>query len=1196
MKDPIRRRSILSRADLLGVLATGETSAINYLANTLRLEQLNIALDNENIDHINFFTKDRIVKAMTKAFVEVESQVNLAQNLKPTAGFWLLDRREATTLEVAQEDETEFSTPVIWRERPDIAPVYYPLVSPRSLLPRLFHHLKHQRQGRAVDVDAVVRKLGRGEYLYHIPRASRRSLGRHLHVIEDRHLHLIPYWTDQGLFASLLGSFLPDYASSHDVLTEGQSAGWVLPPQNSVVVVFSDFGALSEQPTEQIAVWLRIGRELQRLGCKLIAVLPCHPDECDPRLREFFMLEPWEPLRQLEKLSKVQRREQANELLALLAPAIRLEPGLLRSVRLAVARHGYHFSASVEAAVWQHPDMLEHSSIAATFSQTARNRWLDAFAASEDEAVKQTVLDTLREWRAPLRQHVWFEEITSLDGDSRRLILPSDLVDANQYFLHLSQRYERDALESRVDSATCSWFQRMEQRLPQNSWDLPDVGTALQRIAAQVHKDEAQFHADHPIDPSKLRASQLPEQVASLYQQGESLLIGSPVEMGLVVGSPLGQIRLRRGLLYLESLPAANEGTALTPLIRQSFQFQVSADDVEIKPSPDVVGLMLRSDVETLYFKQIHKPIWAEGIGRDQYGLYADIILSDITQRFRWISPRTFLMGSSESEMQIYNDKVQHQVTIPQGFWLADSAVTQALWQVVMGSNPSDFKDNPNNPVEQVSWNDAQRFINKLNSLIPRLQVQLPNESQWEYAYSTGTHPQSSFEDVPEKVSSPNSVYDIFLAYSTKDRERLTPLLNALTKQGWSVFWSHRSIHEGENWSIKIRQAISESRCVVVVWSKHSIDSEWVMEEASIGRSRGVLCTVKIDEVDAPFGFGLRSITNFIDWNGDVNHPVFIHLSRDIQQFLGNDLVQPKEKTIPVKSLPPNSWGLYEMRGNVLEWCQDWWQRESPAWGNFDSGARRVLRGGSWLSDEEEMRYGNLPNYRSNHIGFRLALSHSEFKSGQQVDESTINSQLITNEARIRSLTMQDLSSFNQRLADVLGISYEEMQVLEDLDYEIDEEFAYNLIRFPEFDEDAFPEAKAILDKIGLDGSRSVRVEPLQYHTSDDEYIESHDDSDSHEAWTWWENIARDAVMDMLDIVEIDKENHVLRFHEKKVVDKVITNYDELLSFLSRIADDECSANAPFEGGESIFNWDSQAIAESVLMEHSRHLYNFFNQ
>lgn len=131
------------------------------------------------------------------------------------------------------------------------------------------------------------------------------------------------------------------------------------------------------------------------------------------------------------------------------------------------------------------------------------------------------------------------------------------------------------------------------------------------------------------------------------------------------------------------------------------------------------------------------------------------------------------------------------------------------------------------------------------------------------------------------------SMYDIFLSYSTQDRGRLRPLFDALSRQGWSVFWDHQSIHTGENWHRKIDESINNSRCVVVVWSKQSVQSEWVLEEASKGKARNVLLPIRIDGVEPPFGFALRQTGDFTRWNGKPDHPAFIELAAQVYSLLG---------------------------------------------------------------------------------------------------------------------------------------------------------------------------------------------------------------------------------------------------------------------------------------------------------------------
>ncbi|WP_418869123.1 SUMF1/EgtB/PvdO family nonheme iron enzyme, partial [Segatella hominis] len=97
----------------------------------------------------------------------------------------------------------------------------------------------------------------------------------------------------------------------------------------------------------------------------------------------------------------------------------------------------------------------------------------------------------------------------------------------------------------------------------------------------------------------------------------------------------------------------------------------------------------------------------------------------------------TFMMGATSEMQDPYRwEKPVHQVTLTNDYYMGKYEVTQALWEAVMGSNPSYFKGD-NLPVETVSWNDCQEFISKLNSLTGR-KFRLSTEAEWEYAARGG--------------------------------------------------------------------------------------------------------------------------------------------------------------------------------------------------------------------------------------------------------------------------------------------------------------------------------------------------------------------------------------------------------------------------------------------------------------------------
>ncbi|NUM33352.1 MAG: SUMF1/EgtB/PvdO family nonheme iron enzyme [Candidatus Brocadiae bacterium] len=112
-------------------------------------------------------------------------------------------------------------------------------------------------------------------------------------------------------------------------------------------------------------------------------------------------------------------------------------------------------------------------------------------------------------------------------------------------------------------------------------------------------------------------------------------------------------------------------------------------------------------------------------------GIPIEKTISGISMRL--IPPGRFWMGSPEGEKDRGSDEKRHRVIISKAFYVGKYEVTQAQWQAVMGNNPAYFKDSGSNaPVEQVSWNDCQKFCKKTG-------FKLLTEAQWEYACRAGT-------------------------------------------------------------------------------------------------------------------------------------------------------------------------------------------------------------------------------------------------------------------------------------------------------------------------------------------------------------------------------------------------------------------------------------------------------------------------
>lgn len=105
----------------------------------------------------------------------------------------------------------------------------------------------------------------------------------------------------------------------------------------------------------------------------------------------------------------------------------------------------------------------------------------------------------------------------------------------------------------------------------------------------------------------------------------------------------------------------------------------------------------------------------------------------------------TFMMGSPESEKDSYDEETQHKVTLTNSHYMGKYTVTQKQWKVLMGNNPSDTKGGKF-PVTDVSWEDCQKFIKKLNAKTGG-GYRLPTEAEWEYACRAGTITAYTFGD-----------------------------------------------------------------------------------------------------------------------------------------------------------------------------------------------------------------------------------------------------------------------------------------------------------------------------------------------------------------------------------------------------------------------------------------------------------------
>jgi len=127
---------------------------------------------------------------------------------------------------------------------------------------------------------------------------------------------------------------------------------------------------------------------------------------------------------------------------------------------------------------------------------------------------------------------------------------------------------------------------------------------------------------------------------------------------------------------------------------------------------------------------------------------------------------------------------------------------------------------------------------------------------------------------------------DVFISYSSADREKVKELAETIQRHGWSVWWD-RQIPFGKSFDQVIEQELDAARCVIVVWTKTSVASNWVKTEAAEGARRHILFPVFLDDIKIPLEFRRLQAANLTNWRPDSADPEFDRLLTYIQEMLG---------------------------------------------------------------------------------------------------------------------------------------------------------------------------------------------------------------------------------------------------------------------------------------------------------------------
>jgi hypothetical protein len=165
---------------------------------------------------------------------------------------------------------------------------------------------------------------------------------------------------------------------------------------------------------------------------------------------------------------------------------------------------------------------------------------------------------------------------------------------------------------------------------------------------------------------------------------------------------------------------------------------------------------------------------------------------------------------------------------------------------------------------------------------------------------------------------------DIFLSYTEKDREVARRVASTLEAVGWSVWWDRR-IPAGETWRSVLEKALENMRCMIVLWSSRSIESEWVYEEASEGRRLDKLVPVMIEAVRPPAGFREIQAADLTGWDGSREFDGMRMLIADLENFLGKPAQAATPRPDETDDEKPPPYDPADLNGGGV--TTNWWQQ-----------------------------------------------------------------------------------------------------------------------------------------------------------------------------------------------------------------------------------------------------------------------------
>lgn len=688
---------------------------------------------------------------------------------------WLATQHEREEEEEEDDDETEAACPI---DSAELLPPDEPQVAYQDLvpLPRLLGALEKalsQLQHRSLHLPALVQAAAQRQWPNRLPLQPRSRWCPELIVALDFSMALYPYRHDMHRVVALLRRHFsqtalrvwvgecgphgawrpyPMQTAAPAAAARAKASAFPWPKQGEALLLLSDLGLLSASTAENPwQAWLK------RASVCPVVLAPWAAGDGLAHAAGTARVLRWSPDSRLQPESLRTGQPQPQhaaaldaalaELLASVAAFRRVDPPLLRALRSRL--HTSAQNASLEGRLWAHPHVsaghwaaigrsheahyreaftrspAEHKSLVHALAQQHHAHWPRALAAVE----------TLR-WLACSRDHSGF----------------SPALDEVRHFLDRLLASTQQGPDAAVQQAVAYLLRNADDACHDLAGDL------LHRLSQSV---DAPGH----------------EPMAwALMQRGQGLWLvpqQAATPPGVVLVQNLGQAAPGQSVLWQTNSRSVafklSHNPMPLPAPEQDARLWLGGNQTHVRRQPRFVGIDAwsqsgqgakaavtlpwgeRAEFSAAFPRRVWSDLRGQSVrvvlSQDTHGIRLEISLEQgvpqpVVMGLRYLPPGTFLMGSPEG-VGYSDEHPQHPVTLTQGFWLADTPCTQALWKAVMDRNPSHFQggtDAAKRPVENVSFINVNAFLKKLKVMLPKgVQPALPTEAQWEYACRAGT-------------------------------------------------------------------------------------------------------------------------------------------------------------------------------------------------------------------------------------------------------------------------------------------------------------------------------------------------------------------------------------------------------------------------------------------------------------------------